>query len=61
MVDDRLAQSFRLIGEDYHRYRPGFPDAAAAAVLPSPVEAVLDLGAGTGKFTALLAGRASRW
>lgn len=60
MVDDRLAQSFRLIGADYHRYRPGFPDAAAAAILPRRVDAVLDLGAGTGKFTGLLAGRARR-
>jgi len=60
MVDQQLAKSFENIGEEYDRYRPGFPDAAADAILPAPVDAVLDLGAGTGKFTALLTGRAER-
>lgn len=56
----QLAKSFENIGEEYDRFRPGFPDAAAAEILPSHVRAVLDLGAGTGKFTALLPARAGR-
>jgi len=59
MVDERLAGSFRSIGEDYDRYRPGFPIAAADEIVASPVPTILDLGAGTGKFTALLAPRAA--
>lgn len=57
-MDERLARSFRGAGADYDRYRPGFPDAAARTILPHRVDVVLDLGAGTGKFTALLSGRA---
>lgn len=55
-----LARAFEGIGEEYDRYRPGFPDAAADEILPERVDAVLDLGAGTGKFTELLISRASR-
>ncbi|MGM7696655.1 class I SAM-dependent methyltransferase [Microbacterium sp. A84] len=60
MVDQQLAQSFENIGEEYDRYRPGFPDAAAAEIIPTRVSSVLDLGAGTGKFTELLLSRADR-
>ncbi|QNA92538.1 MULTISPECIES: class I SAM-dependent methyltransferase [unclassified Microbacterium] len=60
MPDDVLARSFELIGGDYDRYRPGFPEAAASAIIPERVTAVLDLGAGTGKFTEMLARRAER-
>jgi len=60
MADDVLAKSFLEAGEDYDRFRPGFPDAAADAVLDGPVRVVLDLGAGTGKFTERLIDRASR-
>ncbi|GAB3633540.1 class I SAM-dependent methyltransferase [Microbacterium shaanxiense] len=60
MTRQQLAKSFENIGEEYDRFRPGFPDAAAAEILPSRVSAVLDLGAGTGKFTALLPARAGR-
>lgn len=60
MVDDVLAKSFTLTGADYDRYRPGFPTAAADMVLPPHVRTALDLGAGTGKFTELLVGRAQR-
>lgn len=56
----QLAKSFENIGEEYDRYRPGFPDAAAADILPARVGSVLDLGAGTGKFTELLVARADR-
>lgn len=60
MVDEVLAKSFERIGADYDRYRPGFPQAAADLVMQTPVRAALDLGAGTGKFTELLQGRAER-
>lgn len=56
----QLAKSFEGIGEEYDRYRPGFPVAAAEEILPDRVDAVLDLGAGTGKFTELLVARAER-
>jgi ubiquinone/menaquinone biosynthesis C-methylase UbiE len=60
MVDQQLAKSFEGIGEEYDRFRPGFPDAAADVILPGRARAVLDLGAGTGKFTELLIARADR-
>lgn len=60
MVDQQLAKSFENIGEEYDRYRPGFPDAAAVDILPQRVNSVLDLGSGTGKFTELLVERADR-
>ncbi|WP_300267073.1 class I SAM-dependent methyltransferase [Microbacterium sp.] len=60
MVDQQLARSFEGIGAEYDRYRPGFPVAAAEAIVPDRVGAVLDLGAGTGKFTVLLGPRADR-
>lgn len=60
MADENLAKSFLNAGEDYDRFRPGFPTAAADLILPTPVRTVLDLGAGTGKFTERLISRASR-
>ncbi|MDF2508865.1 MAG: class SAM-dependent methyltransferase [Microbacterium sp.] len=60
MPDTALARSFENIGDDYDRYRPGFPASAASVILPRAVPAVLDLGAGTGKFTELLLDRARR-
>lgn len=60
MVDHTIARSFEGIGADYDRYRPGFPDRAADILVPHGVSTALDLGAGTGKFTRLLPGRASR-
>jgi len=60
MVDEALARSFERAGADYDRFRPGFPREAAALVVPSLVDAVLDLGAGTGKFTERLVDRARR-
>lgn len=58
MVDEVLAKSFERIGSDYDRYRPGFPTPAAELLLPQRSGSVLDLGAGTGKFTELLPGLA---
>ncbi|WP_336645402.1 class I SAM-dependent methyltransferase [Microbacterium sp. USHLN186] len=60
MADQLLARSFLDAGEDYDRYRPGFPATAADAIVPRPVRTALDLGAGTGKFTELLIERAAR-
>ncbi|MCS3842718.1 class I SAM-dependent methyltransferase [Microbacterium sp. AK031] len=60
MQKQQLAKSFESIGEEYDRYRPGFPAAAAAEIIPELVDSVLDLGAGTGKFTELLIERADR-
>lgn len=54
---DALGKTFLLTGAEYDRYRPGFPAAAVDAVLPSPVETALDLGAGTGKLTERLVER----
>ncbi|QDZ15251.1 class I SAM-dependent methyltransferase [Humibacter ginsenosidimutans] len=65
MPDPALARMFLTIGADYDRYRPGFPaeaaDLAVAEVTGGSsdrVDDVLDLGAGTGKFTELLVTRA---
>ena len=60
MPEQALARSFESIGDDYDRYRPGFPDEAATVIVPAAVDAALDLGAGTGKFTRLLVARARR-
>ncbi|MEV4735297.1 MULTISPECIES: class I SAM-dependent methyltransferase [unclassified Microbacterium] len=60
MVDEVLARSFETSGEDYDRYRPGFPAAVAGIIVPVQLQVVLDLGAGTGKFTRLLLDRAEK-
>lgn len=59
MADPR-ARSFGAAAEDYERGRPGWPErVAGAAELPASAE-VLDLAAGTGKLTRLLAGHFAR-
>lgn len=60
MADVTLAKSFLNAGEDYERFRPGFPEEAADAIVSMPVAVALDLGAGTGKFTERLIERAAR-
>lgn len=60
MPDDTLASAFQHTGDDYDRYRPGFPIEAAEAIVPMPVRTALDLGAGAGKFTERLIARAER-
>lgn len=54
-----LGQSFQLSGEDYERYRPGFPAAALERALPRALGWALDLGAGTGKLTERLVDHAA--
>lgn len=54
------ARSFESIGEEYDRYRPGFPERAADIIVPDRVATALDVGAGTGKFTGLLVARATQ-
>jgi SAM-dependent methyltransferase len=51
------ARSFGAAAEEYERARPTYPDAAVDWLIPAGVRTVLDLGAGTGKFTRALVGR----
>jgi SAM-dependent methyltransferase len=63
-VDPRAATGFAAAADAYERGRPGYPDAAVrelVAALGVPAGgAVLDLAAGTGKLTRLLAPRVAR-
>ncbi|AXJ11411.1 class I SAM-dependent methyltransferase [Arthrobacter sp. PM3] len=52
-----LGQSFQDGGEHYERVRPGYPEESAAWLIPAGAKDAADVGAGTGKFTALLAAR----
>ena len=54
------ANSFGSVAEAYDRFRPGPPASALEWVLPSPCGTALDVGAGTGALTRVLAGRADR-
>ena len=49
-----LGSSFRSGGSHYQRVRPGYPRDSAEWLVPAGASAALDVGAGTGKFTALL-------
>jgi SAM-dependent methyltransferase len=49
-----LGQSFQDGGEHYELVRPGYPADSVDWLIPSGAETAADLGAGTGKFTALL-------
>ena len=48
---------FGSVAEDYDRYRPGLPEEVPDWLLPSACRVVLDLGAGTGSATQVLARR----
>jgi SAM-dependent methyltransferase len=52
------AGSFGGVASQYERYRPGPPVAVVDWFLPSRVDRVVDLGAGTGALTRLLVDRA---
>lgn len=52
-----LASSFGAVADQYDRVRPGYPDDAVDWMLPAGARRVVDLGAGTGKLTRLLAAR----
>lgn len=43
MPDDTLASSFQHTGDDYDRYRPGFPPESAEAIVPVPVRTALEV------------------
>jgi SAM-dependent methyltransferase len=47
------ARSFGAAAGQYARARPGYPADAVDFLVPAAARRVLDLGAGTGKFTAL--------
>lgn len=53
------ARSFGAIAEDYERWRPGMDPAVADWFVPERVGRVVDVGAGTGKLSRLLVGRAA--
>ncbi|MDD1477089.1 class I SAM-dependent methyltransferase [Arthrobacter sp. H16F315] len=55
-----LGHSFQDGGEHYDRVRPGYPEESAGWLIPDGAADAADLGAGTGKFTALLVGRGLR-
>jgi SAM-dependent methyltransferase len=52
-----LGQSFQDGGERYDRVRPGYPTDSVDWLLPPGAKSAADIGAGTGKFTALLVDR----
>jgi SAM-dependent methyltransferase len=52
-----LADAFLAGGEHYERVRPGYPADAVDWLVPDRARTAVDLGAGTGKLTALLAAR----
>jgi SAM-dependent methyltransferase len=63
--DPRLARSFGAAASQYERGRPGYPDDAVewlltrAATDDEALPDVVDVGAGTGKFTASLVSRSA--
>ena len=57
---DTRRLSFGSVAADYDRYRPPPPPEALDWLIPPDATAVLDLAAGTGAVTRLLAGRAER-
>ena len=62
MLDDdqqRRAISFGAIAQDYDRSRPGPPDAALDWLLPTTLDTVGEIGAGTGLLTRKLVSRAT--
>ena len=61
-MDERVkrAQSFDRVAEEYERGRPGYPDDVLDLLPVADAATVLDLAAGTGKLTRVLARRYRR-
>jgi SAM-dependent methyltransferase len=57
LADDRRELSFDGVAEEYEQTRPSYPPALLDALPLDADAAVLDLGAGTGKLTRVLAER----
>jgi len=57
LADDRRELSFDRVADEYERTRPSYPPALLDRLALGADAAVLDLGAGTGKLTRLLAAR----
>ena len=56
-MNDRRELSFDSVADEYEQTRPTYPPALLDALPLDADAAVLDLGAGTGKLTRVLAGR----
>ena len=54
MTDQQQARSFGRVARAYDRGRPGYPAEAGQWLTDGPGRSVLEVGAGTGKLTALL-------
>ena len=54
-MSDPRAASFGAVAEDYERGRPGWPERVVEVAELPPTAVVLDVAAGTGKLTRLLA------
>lgn len=60
MTFEQYARSFGAVADVYDRGRPGYPDAVVDWLVPDDARLVVDVGAGTGKFTrTLVAGSGS--
>lgn len=60
MDADTPAGSFDALAAEYHRFRPGYPDATFDALPQGADVTLIDIGAGTGQATRALAQRAGR-
>src|SRR5947209_19335184 len=56
-VGKARAHGFGGLAADYHRLRPGPPVEAVDWLVDASMESALELGAGTGHFTARLSGK----
>lgn len=57
---NELAAAFRAGGKHYDAVRPSYPPAAIDFMVPGHARDAVDIGAGTGIFTAMLLGRGLR-
>ncbi|MFZ6990491.1 class I SAM-dependent methyltransferase [Curtobacterium sp. RRHDQ66] len=59
MTFEQHAHAFGAAADAYERGRPGYPASVAEWLAPDRVARAVDVGAGTGKFTATLLSRAA--